>query len=131
MVEDFGGAPDYTEIGTGRHITDVDGLLTLLRGWVAGFSDARGTVTSAMRDGDRLCAEITWEGTHDGDLVTPGGTLPASGNRMRTSACELFTVRDGQVVQATHYLDVLGMLTQLSAVPAQASGSQQAAPATA
>src|SRR5688572_12530185 len=71
IIEDGGGAVDYTEVGTGRRITDPDEMVAALEAWVAALPDVRGTVLSAMRDGDRLCAEIHWQGTHDGPLVTP------------------------------------------------------------
>ena len=103
-------------------------MVELVSGWVTAFPDVRGTVLSAMRDGDRLCAEIHWEGTHDGPLVTPSGTLPATGNRTSTRAAELFTIRDGRVVDIVHYVDVMTMMTQLGAVPAPSSGQQAHAP---
>ena len=119
MLESAGGQVDYTEIGTGRHITDADEFVAALEAWTTGFPDVRGTVLSAMRDGDRLAMEIRWDGTHTGPLVTPSGTLPASGNPSSTRAVEIFTVRDGRIVDMTHYLDVMGMLTQITAMPAQ------------
>ena len=117
LIEDGDGAVDYTEVGTGRRITDADEMVAAMQGWVTAFPDVRGTVLSAMRDGDRLCVEIQWEGTHDGPLVTPSGTLPASGNRTSTRACELFTIRDGRVVDIVHYLDIMTLMTQLAGVP--------------
>ena len=119
MLETSGGRPDYTEIGTGRHITDADEMVAALEAWTTGFPDVKGTVLSAMRDGDRLAVEIQWAGTHTGPLETPSGTLPASGNPTSTRAVEIFTIRDGRIANMTHYLDVMGMLTQISAAPAQ------------
>jgi steroid delta-isomerase-like uncharacterized protein len=126
-----GGQVDYTEIGTGRHITDPDEFVAALEGWTTALPDVRGTVLSAMRDGDRLAIEIQWEGTHTGPLETPSGTLPASGNRTSTRAVEIHTIRDGRVVDTTHYLDVLGLLTQISAVPAQGVSAEERASANA
>jgi predicted ester cyclase len=77
-----------------------------------------------MRDGDRLCAELHWEGTHDGPLVTPTGTLPASGNRTSTRAAQLSTIRDGRIVDIVHYLDVMTMMTQIAGVPSQAAAQR-------
>ena len=110
--------------------TEPTEFVAALEGWTAALPDARGTVLSAMRDGDRLAVEIVWEGTHTGPLQTPSGTLPASGHRTKTRAVQLFTLRDGLVVDTTHYLDVLGLLTQISAVPAQPNSVEADAPAT-
>jgi predicted ester cyclase len=131
ILEDGDGAVDYLEIGTGRHITDPQQMITLLEGWVTALPDVRGTVLSAMRDGDRLCVEIQWEGTHDGPLVTPSGTIPASGNRTSTRAAQLQTIRDGRVVDTVHYIDVMTMMSQIAGIPAPATSSEQGAPAPA
>jgi predicted ester cyclase len=127
IEEDGGGAVDYTEVGTGRRITEPGEMVAALTAWVTAFPDVRGTVLSAMRDGDRLCAELHWEGTHTGPLVTASGTLPATGNRTSTRAAELFTIRDGRVVDIVHYLDIMTMMTQLGVVPSPSSGQQERA----
>jgi len=114
IIEDGDGAVDYTEVGTGRRITDPDEMIALLQGWTTAFPDVRGTVLSAMRDGERLCLEIHWEGTHSGPLQTPAGTVPASGNHLSTRAVELLTIRDGRVVDSTHYVDVMTLMNQIS-----------------
>ena len=124
IIEDGDGAVDYTEVGTGRHITDPDEMVASMQGWVTAFPDAHGTVLSAMRDGERLCAEIQWEGTHDGPLVTPSGTLPPTGRGMSTRAAELVTIRDGRIVDTVHYLDIMTMMTQLTGVPSQGAGQR-------
>lgn len=41
-----------------------------------------GTSESIIVSGNQAAAEITWEGTNLGDLVAPGGTIPASGKRV-------------------------------------------------
>lgn len=127
IVEDGGGAVDYTEVGTGRRITDPDEMVAAMQAWVTGLPDVRGTVLSAMRDGDRMCVEIHWEGTHSGPLATPAGTLPPSGNHTSTRAVQLSTIRDGRVVDIVHYLDLMTMMVQIGAVP---SAGQQRTGAT-
>lgn len=128
IIEDGDGEVDYTEVGTGRRITRADEMVAALEGWVTAFPDVRGRVLSALRDGERLCAEIQWEGTHTGPLETPSGTLPASGNRTSTRAVQLFTIRDGRIVDIVHYLDLMTLLTQITTVPSPAQSSEQDAP---
>jgi predicted ester cyclase len=129
MIDDGGGAVDYTEVGTGRHITDADEMVATLQAWVTAFPDVRGRLLSAMRDGDRLCLEINWEGTHDGPLATPSGTMPATGNRTSTRAAQLVTIRDGRIVDTVHYLDIMTMMAQLSGTPAARTEQRTHAPA--
>ena len=126
IIEDGDGAVDYTEVGTGRRITDPDEMISLLKGWTTALPDVRGTVLSAMRDGDRLCVEIHWEGTHRGPLETPAGTVPASGNHISVRAVELHTIRDGRTVDSTHYLDMMTFMNQISGSPSiTASGEKK------
>lgn len=126
IIEDGDGAVDYTEVGTGRRVTDPDEMIALMQGWTTAIPDLRGTVLSAMRDGDRLCVELHWEGTHRGPLETPAGTVPASGNHVSTRAVELHTIRDGRIVDWTHYLDMMTFMTQISGSAAvTASGEKK------
>ena len=125
IIEDGGGAVDDTEVGTGRRITDPDEFLAALRAWVTALPDVRGTVLSAMRDGDRMCVEIHWQGTHSGPLATPSGTLPAERQpHSRPGPSSFFTIRDGRILDMVHYLDMMTM-TQIVAVPS-ASAHQPA-----
>lgn len=136
LLEASDGHIDYTEIGTGRHIVDADEFVAALQGWTSAFPDLTATVLSAMRDDDRLCVEVVWEGTHTGPLVTAGGTLPPSGNRVSTRAVHLFTIGDGRVLAETAYLDLMGLMNQIAAapeqsqaVPGQSESRESAAPA--
>jgi ketosteroid isomerase-like protein len=52
-------------------------------------------------------------GTQTGDLVTPQGTLPASGNRLDLPYADYFRVADGRIVEHRVYRDQAGMLAQL------------------
>ncbi|MDQ1636167.1 MAG: hypothetical protein QOJ32_2976 [Frankiaceae bacterium] len=79
MLAMGGGQVDYPDVALGQQITDPDGFRPALQAWVVAFSDLRGTITSAARDGDLLAYEVRFDGTHDGPLQTPMGELPAFG----------------------------------------------------
>ena len=107
----------YEETGTGRRLQGADAYLELCQGWKAGFPDARGTVRHAIASGDTALLEVLWEGTHTGPLVGPGGTIPASGKRIRTPAAFVATVEATKVRAARHYLDLMALLQQIGAMP--------------
>src|SRR3954454_13834371 len=129
MLAAGGGQVDYTEVAFGRRITDREGFLEAMQGWVTAFPDLRGTVISAARDGDLLAYEIRFEGTHNGPLETPMGTIPASGRHLETMNA-FFVRMDGErVAEVRDYGDTLTLLAQIGAIPAQ--GSAVEAPAEA
>jgi steroid delta-isomerase-like uncharacterized protein len=105
----------YTEFGTQRSVSGFDALLELMQGWKAAMPDVRGTVTGAAEEGQRVVLEIMWEGTQTGELVTGQGTIPASGNRLRTPAAWVFDYEGGQLRESRHYFDMLTFLRQIGA----------------
>ncbi len=106
----------YTETGTGREVEGADAYLQLCQGWKEAFNDVAGTVTNAVGGHDVAALEIRWEGTHTGPLETPGGTVPASGNRISVDA-SLWTRDEGDAIEEIHHhLDVLTLLQQVGAL---------------
>jgi len=74
--------PDYVynELGTQRRIEGPDAVVAAMQGWKDAMSDVAGTVTNASVGGNTVTLQITWEGTHNGPLEGPMGTIrpPAS-----------------------------------------------------
>ena len=85
------GDATYTELGTQRSLDNVDAILEAFQGWKAAMPDVQGTVTSAIESGQQVALEVTWEGTHTGELMTPQGTIPPSGKRQKTPAAFIST----------------------------------------
>ena len=71
-------------------------------------------------DGDTVLVEGVYTGTQTGDLVGPGGTIPATGRSFRLPYLDIFQARDGKFVSHRIYWDNLALLTQLGVVPAPA-----------
>src|SRR5687767_255613 len=108
-LETFGStfAPKgrYEEHGTKRVTTTRDEEVDLTRGWRKAFPDARGTIRNIFGTGDQAVAEITWEGTHKGDLESPTGRIPPSGKRVNLPASMVVKVRNGEITESHHYFD--------------------------
>lgn len=66
-----------------------------------------------MGSGNTVALEITWEGTHSGDLLAHTGTIAATGRRVTVKAMEMFEVENGKWKSARNYLDLACMLAQL------------------
>ena len=116
-LETFGAtfAPKgrYEEHATQRVSTSRDEEVNLTRGWRQAFPDARGTIRNIFAADDRAVAEITWEGTHKGDLETPNGRIPATGKRVNIPASMVVKVRDGVITESHHYFDTNTLVNQI------------------
>ena len=105
------------EVATGQRSQGPDQIAQNAQGWKQAFPDARGTVTSAVASGNIVTLEITWQGTHNGALEGPAGSIPASGKRITLRAAQVITFEGSKMKESHDYFDMLGMLQQIGAVP--------------
>ncbi|MCH7972205.1 MAG: ester cyclase [Chloroflexi bacterium] len=108
----------YVEAATQRRTEGKEATVELFKAWKASFADAEGTITNIFRSGDQAVAEITWIGTHTGDMEGSGGTIPASGRKMEMTASIIVSTSDGQITESHQYFDLMTLLTQIGAMPA-------------
>jgi steroid delta-isomerase-like uncharacterized protein len=108
----------YEESGTGRRVEDAGTYVELCQGWRRALPDCRGTIRTELADGPVVAQEIAWEGTQDGPLETPAGTLPASGRRIEVVASVWYRFDGDRIAEVRHHLDVLTLLGQVGALPA-------------
>jgi steroid delta-isomerase-like uncharacterized protein len=80
------------------------------------FSDLRFTIEDELSADDKIVTRWIVTGTHDGDL--PG--LPRTGRSISLSGITIARVIDGKVAESWNNWDVLGMMQQLGAAPADA-----------
>ncbi len=57
-----------------------------------------------------------FKGTHTGDLVSPEGTIPASGTSLDLPFADYFRVSGGKIVEHEVIWDQMGLLAQLGAL---------------
>jgi len=103
----------YEEPATGLRTTRGDDLLSAVQTWAGAFGDVQGEVTNAFQDGNQVALEITWSGTHTGDVALPSGAIPATGRHVESKAVQIVEVVDGRVTANRHYLDIATLLSQL------------------
>lgn len=89
------------------------------RGFKAALPDAHMVVERVVESGDTVGIEAHFVGRHTGDLVTPQGTLEASGADLDMPFADFFIVRDGCIVEHRVYWDQMAMMGQLGAAPPQ------------
>ena len=74
-------------------------------------------VTRAVEAGDEVCMVGRFKGTHTGDLVSPQGTIPASGNTLAMPFADYFRVSAGKIAEQESIFDQMTLLGQLGALP--------------
>lgn len=111
--------PGYVYEETGTDVRcDRDGLVPYLKGWKLAAPDAAGEISRMLIDGTSAAVEVVWRGTQTGPLQTPAGPIPPSGRHFEIRATLWQDWSDGTLLAERHHLDVLGLLTQLGALPA-------------
>ena len=108
----------YNEFATGRRVEGRQEFLNIWEEWRRVFPDVKGTIQNIIVSGNQVSAETTWDGTFQGDLASPGGTIPANGNRMEQfPVAFVATVEGGKLKEEHLYFDLQSLLQQLGATP--------------
>jgi steroid delta-isomerase-like uncharacterized protein len=79
--------------------------------------DAHMQVVRAVESGNEVFVSGRFRGTQEGDLVSPQGTIPASGNALDLPYADYFRVEADQIVEHEVVWDSMTMLAQLGAAP--------------
>jgi steroid delta-isomerase-like uncharacterized protein len=79
--------------------------------------DGRMEVVRVVESGDEIYVSGRLQGTHENELVTAQGTIPASGNAVDLPFADYFRVADGRIAEHEVVWDQLGLMAQLGAMP--------------
>ena len=83
----------------------------------AAFPDARMEVAHSVEGDGEVFLEGRFKGTHTGDMVSPAGTIPASGKPIDLPFADYFAVDGGKVVRHRTYFDQATLMGQIGAMP--------------
>ena len=101
--------PQYPEPMRGRDAIrkDIDSFFTA-------FPDMRFNLTNVITDGDQFAVEGTANGTHQGPIESPTGTIEPTNKRVEMRFAALGRV-DGSnlITEERRYFDLASMLQQL------------------
>jgi ketosteroid isomerase-like protein len=89
------------------------------RAFKSAMPDAHMQVLRAVESGNELFVSGRFKGTQEGDLMSPQGTIPASGNSLDLPYADYFRVESGEIVEHEVVWDSMTMMAQLGAVPPQ------------
>lgn len=77
------------------------------------FPDMHRSLGKFTESGDTIVVELSLNGTHNGPLALPAGTIPPAGNEIYTPCCDVFVLKHGKVVSFHSYTAATIMLGQL------------------
>ena len=95
----------------------TEGFDEFMRGFVAGFSDITVNLTNQVASDDQVVSEFIARGTHDGELMTPAGAVPATGRNVEYPVVEVWRVRGGRLTALYNYFDSATVMRQLGLMP--------------
>ena len=119
-------APDYVHHGapgveTREHLKQLYAVL------FRAFPDLRYEVADALAEGDRVAIRCTWSGTHRGELIGAGWSVPPTGKPVTAPTIAIFRFAGGRIAELWFGDDGLGVMQQLGLVPAPGASPGEAA----
>ena len=82
------------------------------------FPDQRFEDVRTFGQGDWVCSEAIFTGTHTGPLPGPGAeTIPATNKQVRNPVVFVFKIEGGKTTEQRFYFDQLTYLAQLGLAP--------------
>ena len=106
-------APSYVGHVPGFPPSDREGDKQLIAMFRGAFPDLRFTIEDQIAEGDRVVHRLSATGTHRGEFMG----IPATGRRVTVTGVNINRFAGGQVVEAWGFMDLLGLMQQLGAVP--------------
>jgi len=89
--------------------TKVEQMVEGVKIYFHAFPDLVHQIVELISFKDKVILRFIARGTHKGDLEG----LPPTGNAMEVSSIEIFTIKDGKIIEERQEADMLGMMTQL------------------
>jgi ketosteroid isomerase-like protein len=105
--------PDVETVIPGGTLKGVGEFKALAASFTNAISDLRHEIVRSFETGDTAIVEGVFSGRHTGPLVTPEGTIPASGNAVSFPYADFVQVRDGKCVSHRIYWDNVSLMAQL------------------
>ena len=112
FVSQFAPGGYFYDVSAGKKYFDNDIGLTV-DVYAAAFPDMHRELYDLHTFGDLVLVELSLNGTHNGDLVLPPGTIPATGKTIHAPCCDVFHLKDGKVTSFHCYVAVPILLEQL------------------
>jgi steroid delta-isomerase-like uncharacterized protein len=94
---------------------DRDQYRAAVAATLAAFPDLAVTIEEQVAEGDLVATRWTAEGTHRGSLFG----IESTRRKVRVSAMHLHRLRDGRFIEHWEFIDLHGLLAQLTGPPSE------------
>jgi predicted ester cyclase len=94
-----------------------DGVREMFKGFNISFPGHTHTIKNWVEQGNQIAAEGVWAGKHQGSMVTPSGTVPATGKDVSLPFGAVFQFEKGKISSCHIYFDMVGFMGQLGLGP--------------
>lgn len=102
-------------IPTGMEFRGRD-IALVASGMADAFLDVHREILDIYEMGDVVVVELAIRGKHEGTLVTPEGTIPATGKTIDVPCCDVFQMQNGKIISFHCYNAASVLMQQLGVV---------------
>ena len=99
--------------GQPEPLTGPKGYLMIIAMMRSGFPDIQWTIEDMIKENEKVAVRFTMRGTHQGTFFG----VPATNKPIVVQAMNFYRLADGQIIEEFGQPDMLGLLTQIGAVP--------------
>lgn len=100
----------WRDPGISRPVKGPRAVRKRLECWIGAVPNLKWQLDELFGEGDRLCAQFTFSGTHRGVLTDGRGRELAPTNRaIRLHGVGVYAVSEGKIVDSRIYFDLLGL----------------------
>ena len=101
---------------------DWNGHKQLLSALINAFPDFHHKLEDVVAEGNKVAVRFTITGTHRGEFQG----IPPTGKRVSIGGTDFLTIVDGKITEERVFVDMIGWLQQLGAIPATPLSSSDA-----
>jgi|SRR5262245_20793160 len=93
-----------------------EGVKAIASSFLSAFPDLVVDIEIEVAEGDLVGGRLRQRGTHTGDMVSPQGTIAATGKPVDFTEVALLKIANGKVATSWYWTDMIGLLTQVGAI---------------
>ncbi len=108
----YGKSISWSDPHLARAVKGPVAVRRRLESLTAAFPDLKWELGRIFTEGEHVCAEFTFTGTHRGKLDNRGQTISASNQKIRIPAVGVYTVRENKIVDSKIYYNLEDLKSQ-------------------
>ncbi len=103
----YADAVVWRDPGTARPVKGPSAVRKRLETWITAVPNLKWSLDELFGEGDRLCAQFTFSGTHRGAVAdSRGNELPPGRRAIRTRGVGVYVVNAGKIMDSAIYFDL-------------------------